>query len=81
MSLFSKPEVIILKESNNAKEYLDYLCLDNIILSFSTRNFRTSVLDVNYPISVCLNNVAKTTVCFCWTNLVSIIEVANSNVK
>ena len=39
MSLFSKPEVIILKESNNAKEYLDYLCLDNIILSFSTRNF------------------------------------------
>ena len=48
---------------------------------FSTRNFRTSVLDVNYPISVCLNNVAKTTVCFCWTNLVSIIEVANSNVK
>ena len=40
-----------------------------------------SVLDMNYTVSVCLNNVAKATVCFCWTNLVSVIEVTNSNVK
>ena len=39
------------------------------------------VLDMNYSISVSLDNIAKSTVCFCWTNLVSVIEVANSNVK
>ena len=28
-----------------------------------------------------VNDVTKTAICFCWTNLVSVIEVTNSDVK
>ena len=83
---YSAPETAVMGVAIHAFEWAfvrlaPFILIAAIIGVCFTRKKFYPVLDMNYSISVCLYNIAKSAVCFCRTNLVSIIEVANPNVK